>query len=88
MCSTAMVAKPKADKPPVMIAAPGWAAVYARDGCDFVWPLVAWLWLGTGSDRMLVGLTLSLDGRSVVRVDEIDGFKSFLPPAGLTYEPG
>ncbi len=71
-----------------MIAAPGWAAIYARDGSDFVWPLVAWLWLGAGSDRMLVGLTLSLDGRRVVRVDEIEGFKSFLPPAGLAYDTG
>jgi hypothetical protein len=83
-----MVGNVMSNKHPVMIAAPGLAAVYACDGADFAWPLVAWLWLGSDNDRKLVGLTLSLDGRMVVRVDEIEGFKSFLPPAGLTNQAG
>jgi hypothetical protein len=62
-----------------MIAAPGWSAVYVRDAREFVWPLVAWFRPDSGP--LMVGLTLSPDGRAIVRADEIEGFKRYLAPA-------
>ena len=67
--------------PSDVIAAPGWAAVYIREGREFVWPLVAWLRPDASAAPLLVGLALSLDGRAVVRADQIEGFKCYLPPA-------
>ena len=64
-----------------LIPAPGWAVVYIRDGREFAWPLIAWLRPPPGAGPLLVGLTLGLDGRAVVRADEIAGFKCYLPPA-------
>ena len=61
-----------------MIAAPGWAAVYVGAAGEFVWPLVAWFRPAPGPT--VVGLALSLDGRAVVRADQIEGFKCYLPP--------
>jgi len=46
-----------------VIAAPGWAAVYVRDGREFAWPLVAWLHPTAGVGLLVVGLALSLDCR-------------------------
>ena len=51
-----------------------------RDGKEFAWPLIAWLRPLNGAGPVLVGLTLRLDGRVVVRADEIEGFKCYLPP--------
>jgi len=64
-----------------VIAAPGWAAVYIREGREFAWPLVAWHRPAASPGPLVVGLALSLDGRAVVRADEIEGFKCYLPPA-------
>jgi len=69
------------------IAAPGWAAVYVRDDREFVWPLVAWLRLPPGPGLLVAGLALSLDGRAVVRADEIEGFKCYLPPVEWLADP-
>jgi len=74
-----------------VIAAPGWAAVYLRDGREFAWPLVAWLRPAAGGEPPLVGLTISPDGKAVVRADQVQGFKCYLPPAEWideTAEPG
>jgi hypothetical protein len=77
------------DKASVLIPAPGWAAVYVRDGNEFAWPLIAWLGPANSTGPVLVGLTLRLDGRMVVRADEIEGFKCYLPPAEwITDSPG
>jgi hypothetical protein len=70
-----------------VIAAPGWAAVYVRDGREFAWPLVAWLHPTAGAGPLVVGLALSLDGRAVVRADQIEGFKCYLPPAEWLFDP-
>ena len=79
-------------RPSDVIAAPGWAAVYIREGREFVWPLVAWLRPEVAAGRLLVGLALSLDGRSVVPAEQIEGFKCYLPPAAwfgdASQEPG
>ena len=69
------------DQASEVIAAPGWAAVYVREGREFVWPLVAWLRPPPGPGPLVVGLALSFDGRAVVRADQIEGFKCYLPPA-------
>ncbi len=69
------------DQDSEVIAAPGWAAVYVREGRELVWPLVAWLRPAPGAGVLVVGLVLSFDGRTVVRADQIDGFKCYLPPA-------
>lgn len=78
----------KSDQVPVsgeqvsdVVAAPGWAAVYVRDGREFAWPLIAWLRPPPGDGPLLVGLTVSQDGKAVVRADQIEGFKCYLPPA-------
>jgi len=68
-------------EPSNVIAAPGWGAVYVRDGREFAWPLVAWLHPSGGAGPLVVGLALSLDGRAVVRADQIEGFKCYLPPS-------
>lgn len=70
-----------------LIPAPGWAAVYVREGKEFAWPLIAWLRPVPSNGLVLVGLTLRLDGRAVVRADEIEGFKCYLPPAEWLAEP-
>jgi hypothetical protein len=54
--------------------------VFIRDGKEFAWPLIAWLRPANGTGPVLVGLTLRMDGRVVVRADEIEGFKCYLPP--------
>jgi hypothetical protein len=72
---------------PDVIPAPGWAAVYVREGKEFVWPLVAWLQLAPNSGALMVGLALSFDGRAVVRADQIEGFKCYLPPAEWLADP-
>ena len=69
-----------------LIAAAGWAAVYTRDGAEFLWPLVGWLRPAPGTPAVLVGLTLTPDGRAVVRADQIEGFKRYAPPAGWLAE--
>ena len=66
-----------------LLPAPGWAAVYTGERGDEVRPLVGWLRLGPHTGRALIGLTLSLDGTAVVRVDEIEGFTRYEPP----YDP-
>lgn len=71
-----------------VIAAPGWGAVYVRDGREFAWPLVAWLHPALDAGPLVVGLALSLDGRAVVRADQIEGFKCYLPPAEWLADPG
>jgi len=70
-----------------VIAATGWSAVYVREAREFVWPLVAWLRLPPSPGLLVVGLALSLDGRAVVRADQIEGFKCYLPPAEWLGEP-
>jgi hypothetical protein len=70
-----------------LIPAPGWGAVYLRDGKEFAWPLIAWLRPTNGTGPVLVGLTLSLDGSVVIRADEIEGFKCYLPPAEWVADP-
>ena len=68
-----------------MIAAPGWSAVYMRDAREFVWPLVAWFQPDQGPS--MVGLALSPDGRGVVRADQIEGFKRYMPPPEWLIDP-
>jgi len=70
-----------------VIPAVGWAAVYVREGGEFVWPLVAWHRPAPGPGPLVVGLALSFDGRAVVRADQIEGFKCYLPPAEWLAEP-
>ena len=67
------------------IAAPGWSAVYMRDAREFAWPLVAWF--RADREPSMVGLALSLDGRGVVRADQIEGFRRYQPPAEWLAEP-
>ena len=66
---------------PNLIPALGWAAVILIDGEEIAWPLVAWMRLSAGSGMALAGMALSLDGRAVVKADQIEGFKCYLPPA-------
>ncbi|MFI5283654.1 MAG: hypothetical protein ACHQ0J_11085 [Candidatus Dormibacterales bacterium] len=82
-----MVEADMADHGSEVIAAPGWAAVYVREGGEFVWPLVAWLRPAPGPGPLVVGLALSFDGRTVVRADQIEGFKCYLPPAEWLADP-
>jgi hypothetical protein len=85
----------KSDQVPVsgeqvsdVVAAPGWAAVYVRDGREFAWPLIAWLRLPAGPGPLMVGLALSPDGRKVVQAEQIEGFRCYLPPAEWVADDG